>query len=161
MSAEPPDAQVSTAFLGGRLPVVIAACGHRDAVDEPVAAGGPRPSQALTNVLSGYLTRHPSTPLLVLSGLAEGADTWIAEAALALAATPLGTGADGRPRIALVAALAMPLEAAAADFDDPKHVDRVRHLLSRAVRVIETPTPPDVNIDALRSDNAARARQYA
>jgi hypothetical protein len=60
------------------VPFVVAVTGHRDlrAQDEEALR------RQVGKVLAGFRERMPSTPLLVMSGLAEGADQLVAEVAL-------------------------------------------------------------------------------
>lgn len=62
----------------GNLPLVVGVTGHRD---PPVDAEGPL-RQRFGEIVERLKTQHPSMPLLVLSGLAAGADIWAAEEAL-------------------------------------------------------------------------------
>ena len=76
-----------------RIPYVIAATGHRD-----LAADDIEPLRtAVKTILSGMRKRMPNTPLILLDGLAEGADQLIAQVAL-------------EEGVSVIAALPMPIE---------------------------------------------------
>lgn len=132
-----------------RLPIVVGVTGHRDLVLSPTTAGLAPPAAAVEAELRGLLAAFPNTPILVLSGLAEGADTLVAEVALALARDPALRAPDGRPRLALVAALPMPLDACAADFRDPGHRAVVERLCAEALRTVELWRPDEVRLEGL------------
>jgi len=113
------------------------------------------PRVAIERELRALLDDFPHTPVLVLSGLAEGVDTLAAEVTLALAADPRYLGADGRPRIAFVAALPLPLALCAEDFTSPAHVGVVQRLADSKLRTVEVFDPAEVEA-ALRSGGARR-----
>jgi hypothetical protein len=68
------------------LPFVIGVTGHRD---PPAEAEAPLRGR-FREVLEELRRQHPSTELVVLSGLAAGADIWAAEEALALGIAVFG-----------------------------------------------------------------------
>jgi hypothetical protein len=76
-----------------RMPYVIAATGHRD-----LGADDLEPLRtAVKTILSGMRKRMPNTPLILLDGLAEGADQLIAQVAL-------------EEGVSVIATLPMPIE---------------------------------------------------
>jgi hypothetical protein len=98
---------VQVAGAAGRpiaVPLVVGVTGHRDLVDEDVAAL----TACVERVLTEIAGRMPHTPLVLLSPLAAGADTLVAEIALC-------RGLD------VVACLPMPVEDYRADFDDDEY----------------------------------------
>ncbi len=123
------------------IPFVVSITGHRD----------PRPQDLeslrheITEVLTGFRSRMPHTPLLLLSGLAEGADQLAAEIAL-------------EQQMFLAAVLPMPLdiyrttmsEAARAKLDD---------LLAKSALRIALPLEGRT-LDELRTSEEARAGCY-
>lgn len=68
----------SDAIKTNRIPFVIGAAGHRDICPADV----PELLKRTQSVIRSIMERMPNTPLLLLSGLAEGADQLIAQAAL-------------------------------------------------------------------------------
>src|SRR3954451_24587248 len=102
------------------IPLIVGVTGHRD----------PRPEQcdALTarvrEVLTDLRRRCPSTRIVVLSGLAEGADHLVARVALEL-------------QLELVAVLPMPRTAYEDDFPDAASRAVLADLLGKADRCIE------------------------
>ena len=68
------------------LPLVIGVTGHRD---PPAEAEGIL-RERFADVIQHVRLQHPSMPLLVISGLAAGADMWAAEEALARGVAVLG-----------------------------------------------------------------------
>ena len=156
VTTEPTPHPGPTSF-GGRIPIVVGVTGHRDLVETPTDPDLAAPRTEVERVLRSLLDEFSGTPLLVLTALAEGADTLAAEVALTLASDPLLRLPDGGPQVALAVALPLPLEAAATDFASPAHVDRVRGLLSRAAVVYVL---PGVGTDAGDEDLAARRVAY-
>ena len=100
---------------------MVGITGHRDLVPADMAEAGP-----IRAAVRGHLERladaHPSTPLLVVSGMAEGADQLVAEVALEL-------GHD------VVAALPKPPDAYERDFTTPGAVAALHTLLDRCLGV--------------------------
>jgi hypothetical protein len=86
------------------VPLVVGVTGHRDLVDEDV----PALTACVEAVLSEIAGRVPHTPLVLLSPLAAGADTLVAEIAL-------------RRGLEVVGCLPMPVEDYRADFDDDEY----------------------------------------
>jgi hypothetical protein len=127
-----------------RLPIVVAVTGHRDLRpgDEPILA------QAIDTIFAQFQKRYPSTPLLLLTPLAEGADQLAAEAAR-------------RRSIPYRVPIPMPLQNYREDFPSPVALARFEELLSAA------DGPPYVmpffesNTAANISDARRRAHQYA
>ena len=96
----------------GPLPIVIGVVGHRHLEPEDEAV-----LRARVRELFGDLrTRYPSTPLRILSSLAEGADRLVADEAL-------------REQHQVLAPLPMPREQFECDFPDT--IDEFRALLAR------------------------------
>jgi len=107
----------STAIALDRVPLMVGVTGHRDvtASDEP-------PLRSRFSALLGEIAQtHPHTPLVVISGLAAGADMLAAEEA----------AARGIP---VIAALPMPVERYEDDFSPDQRV-RFHAMLARCARV--------------------------
>jgi hypothetical protein len=100
------------------LPLVVGVTGHRD---PPAEAEGPL-RERFGEVLTRLQQRHPSMELLVLSGLAAGADLIAAEEALARG-------------VAVFGCLPMPQAEYEKDFA-PGELERFRTVLHRCRRVI-------------------------
>jgi hypothetical protein len=86
------------------VPLVVGVTGHRDLVDEDVSAL----TVCVEAVLTEIAGRVPHTPLVLLSPLAAGADTLVAEIAL-------------RRGLGVVGCLPMPVEDYRADFTDDEY----------------------------------------
>ncbi len=103
------------------LPLAVAVTGHRDIAPENEESL----RQAIRQRLALLQQSHPNTPLLALSGLAEGADMLFAEAALELG-------------IELVAVLAAEPEEFRKDFATPAHPGRTAsELKQRFGKILE------------------------
>ncbi len=103
-----------------RLSLVVGVTGHRDIANEDEA-----PLRAsFARVLETLARACPHSPLLVLSGLASGADSLAAEEALSR-------------NIPVIAALPMPVEEYEKDFS-PSGLERFRSLLARCARAAVT-----------------------
>lgn len=118
--------------LDGRIPIVIGVTGHRDPVREPELERDRDLRAAVTRELVSLLEEYPHSPLLVLTALAEGSDTIVAEVAVALARDPRRWTVSGVPRIGVAAVLPMPIESYATDFVDAGHEAHVMDLLRQA-----------------------------
>ena len=141
-----------------RLPIVVGVTGHRDLVLAPKDPALPPPRAKLEKELRALLDDFPHSPIVVLSGLAEGADSLAAEVTLALSEEPRYRGPDGRPRISLFAAVPLPLELAAVDFLNPAHAATVEGLRKRAMRTIEI--PPSVRPHAAGPNPASPREEF-
>jgi len=126
----------------GPLPLVVGITGHRDLPDADI----PALENALRGVLRDLQAQYPSTPLLVLSSLAEGADRLGARIALE-------TGAQ------LVVPL--PMDASSYEQDFTSEASRVefRQLLGRAQRSMEM-QPVSGGVHPNARDAAARDELY-
>lgn len=103
-----------------RLSLVVGVTGHRD-----IAADDEAPLRAaFGGILDRLSVECPHTPLLVLSGLASGADSLAAEEAIAR-------------RIPIIACLPMPADEYEEDFS-PGQLERFRTLLAQCSRVVVT-----------------------
>jgi hypothetical protein len=100
------------------LPIAIGVTGHRDVP----ADAQPRLRACFGDVLARYRKDYPSTPLLVLTGLAAGADTFAAEEAIAR-------------NVPVMACLPMEASDYEADFT-PEQRERFRRVLAQCARVV-------------------------
>lgn len=119
------------------IPIPIAITGHRDL--HPDAVSGLR--QQLADLYAALDAAHPHSDLVLLSGLAEGADRLAAEVAL-------DAGID------VVGVLPMPAEQYRADF--PSTRAGFDALVSRCATVLELPVPDGDDL----SDPAVRSACY-
>jgi hypothetical protein len=128
----------------GRLPIVFGVTGHRDvrAEDEPVLRA------AIEAIFARFEAAYPSTPLLLLTPLAEGADQLAAEVAV-------------RRGIPFRVPIPMPLPQYRDDFTGADRLAKFDALLSRADGPpYEMPYYGDTTA-ANAGDEARRAHQYA
>jgi hypothetical protein len=131
------------ASLRAPTPILIGVSGHRDLRPEDREAL----CAAIDTFFARVSARFPHSDLLVLTGLASGADQLVAERANAR-----GCG--------FVAVLPMPLEAYREDFA-PAEREAFEDLLARATAVVELPYGGAHSAATLREDRAARTGQYA
>jgi hypothetical protein len=113
----------------GQVPIVVGVTGHRDIPPEDVAAL----EAAVIAELQSFSQRYPSSPLLLISGLAEGADRLVAECALRLGWS-------------VGAVLALPRDEFEKDFSSSQSLGHFDSLLKRCIWVREaavsgTPRP--------------------
>jgi len=126
------------------LPLVIAVTGHRDLV----AAEIPLIRQRMEELFVDLKEEYPYNRLVIMSPLAEGADTIAAEVALDL-------------EIDLLVPLPKPLDEYLADFNTEEARQKFRDLSTRARQIIELkyaipPTP-----DGFEEDNWINSFPYA
>jgi hypothetical protein len=126
----------------GPLPLVLGVTGHRDLRAEDV----PQLEATIGRVFQELHAKFPHTPLLLLSGLAEGADRLAAHVALECGAR-------------LVAPLPMPRAEYEKDFATAESRAEFAQLLGRAEEVIEL-TGPQGDWPA-SSPEDVQNRQYA
>lgn len=109
-----------------RLSLIVGVAGHRD-----VAAGDEAPLRAaFARIVENLQGACPHTPVIVLTGLAAGADTFAADEAIAL----------GLP---VVACLPMPPDEFERDFSEAEAA-RFRATLAKCDRVIVTSTSREI-----------------
>ena len=137
-----------TQFASDRLPLVIGVTGHRDLHDRDI----PLLEQAVVSVIAALRRDFPAgdseTQVIVLSGLAEGADRVAARAALAAGAK-------------LVAPLPMPLAEYRRDFEPGLKAGNIAEFEELFAQAIAAPVMPlrAAPMEALR-DSKVRADQY-
>jgi hypothetical protein len=126
-----------------RIPLVLGVTGHRDlrAEDTATLRG------IVSKILRGLQQDYPSTPLLLLSALAEGADRLVAEAALEL-------------KIPVMVPLPMECREYEKDFaQTPGSTEEFRRLLARAEASFVVPLAHGVKEENL-SQSEPRGEQY-
>lgn len=103
----------------GPLPFVISVTGHRDLVTEDI----PMIQQMVKAKLIECIEKYPATPIVLLTGMAEGADRLVAKVALDL-------------DIGVIAVLPMESVEYEKDFRDSESINEFRVLCSKSIRVI-------------------------
>ncbi len=126
------------------VPLVVAVTGHRDLI----ASELPAIREHVRAFMAELERRYPDLPVVVMSGLAAGADSLVAEEALALG-------------LKVIAALPMPRNLYADDFATGPERDRFDALCARAHEIIELPFTPGNTADLARERGHNRDRQYA
>jgi hypothetical protein len=126
------------------VPLVVAVTGHRDLI----ASELPAIREHVRAFMADLERRYPDLPVVVMSGLAAGADSLVAEEALALG-------------LKVIAALPMPRNLYADDFATGPERDRFDALCARAHEIIELPFTPGNTADLARERGHNRDRQYA
>lgn len=126
-----------------RIPLVIGITGHRDLRSEDI--------EALESQVKGLFKRlwsdYPSTPLVVLSPLAEGADRLVARVAVE-------SGAE------LAVPLPLPLSEYEKDFPSEASRQEFTALLSQAKSRFELPLVDGATMDNIRELGPTRELQY-
>jgi hypothetical protein len=130
--------------LAGTVSLVIAISGHCDLYPEDTR----RFEDTIRGIFRGLGEKYPNTPLVLLSGLAEGADRIAVKAAMA-------------ESVSYVAVLPMPAAAYRADFTSEASDTEFEELRTReGVRSIELPLVGDSTIEEVSRDGEARDKQY-
>jgi hypothetical protein len=127
----------------GPLPLILGVTGHRDLRDEDI----PRLTELVVAEYSELRTQYPSTPITLLSALADGADRLLAHLAL-------GCGM----RLAVV--LPMPVDLYEMDFHAAS-LDEFRMLLTKAEYITEIPIAPGLTREDIQKHGINREQQYA
>lgn len=126
------------------LPLVIGVTGHRDLREEDQ-----KPLKAhVGQVFTELRNRYPSTPLVLLSGLAEGGDRLVAEVAL-------------EKGVRLIAPLPLPKALYEEDFQTQASRDEFNQLLQRAEFCFELPLLKEAPEEEMRQTGLARDEHYA
>lgn len=139
------------AFLDCCVPVVIGVTGHRDLVSEQLGDL----EESVRNLLMGILNHYSSSPVIVMSALAEGADRLVARVALELAK-------EFPYRVRLYAPLPMPSEEYMNDFITEESRREYLDLLQQAVHFVVSLVPDDPSgyQKPYRTDYYARGGAY-
>ena len=126
------------------LPLVIAVTGHRDLVEDEL----PGIREQVAKLLHSLARANPDRRLQIMSSLAEGADTLVAEVAL-------------EHGVELLAVLPMSKALYLDDFQTAEARERFEHLSGKASHVFELPLVRGNTLDATSKPGAARNREYA
>ena len=127
----------------GPIPLILGATGHRHlrAEDETSL------KDVVRKVLVKYSECYPSTDIVLLSSLAEGADRLVAREALNLG-------------MALVVPMPLDQQTYEKDFAGPASIEEFRELLARAKEVFVVPSPPGVTERETRDHAYAACSAY-
>jgi hypothetical protein len=125
----------------GRLPIVIGATGHRHLRDADI----PQHRAHIRELFAWLRRRYPSTPLRIVTALAEGADRLIAEVALEAGHQLL---------------VPLPLEPADYERDFPQSVAQFHSLLRRIPPEQVFVLPRDAGSEAELTPHEFRERRY-
>jgi hypothetical protein len=136
--------------VGHSVPIIVGVTGHRDLRPEDIDDLKHR----VRAILEELRERYPSTSLLVMSPLAEGADRLVAE-------TALETVNGNEQRAALMVPLPMPQDEYEKDFQTKSSLETFRELLSQAATSFELPLVAGNTPESIKNIPAARDKQYA
>jgi len=125
------------------IPIIIGVTGHRDL--RP--ADTPRLKDQVRAILEDLRRKHPATPLLVLSPLAEGADRLVANAALEQEAR-------------LVVPLPLPREEYKRDFKTKESKNEFSELLRQAWKCFEIPLMKGSTHTSIADAGSERDKHY-
>ena len=126
-------------------PLVIGVTGHRDLRPGDIEDL----KKQVRQIFQELRDRYPSTPFILISSLAEGADRLVAEVAL-----------EPANRARLIVPLPMPQALYETDFDPADSLDEFRKLLDQADYCLTIPLPEGVTEDAVAAPGPARDHQY-
>jgi hypothetical protein len=129
-----------------RIPLVIGVTGHRDLRNEDRS----HLEHSVHRVLARLRSDHPHTPLLLLSGLAEGADQLVARVGLS-------------PDIAahLIVPLPLSRDLYEDDFETPHSRAEFKALLDQSDEWFDLPLAPGNTEENIRARGPHRDAQYA
>ena len=130
------------AWAKGPLPLIIGVTGHRDLRPADIASL----EDAVRNEFERLQREYPATPLVLLSGLAEGADRLAARMAL-------------ESGMKLIAVLPMPIASYETDFDSDS-LKEFHSLLDAAEHFFEMPLMEGSRTEDLVQHSRARQLQY-
>jgi hypothetical protein len=126
------------------LPIVLGVTGHRDLRPEDLE----RLDAVVEGVMLRLLARYASTPLVLLSALAEGADRLVARVAVRL-------------KIGVIVPMPMPRRLYEDDFATAESRTEFDRLIGAAQACFAVDFLPGLNEDDVRRPGAARDQQYA
>jgi hypothetical protein len=132
----------------GRIPLLVGVTGHRDLRDEDL----PRLRSIVGKIFADLKAAYTSSPIILLSSLAEGADRLVAQVAL-------------EQEMGLIVPLPMAVKDYRIDFETKESQDEFTALLKKAEMVFVPPGVPGVGPaepgqDTSRSCFYARAGHY-
>jgi hypothetical protein len=136
--------------LPNRIPLVIGTTGHRDVRPQDVPLLEREVRAIIDRLRSDYLGDDNETPIILISALAEGADSVVARVALAMG-------------VKLIAPLPLPVAEYRRDFEpglNPGAAAEFDRLLSEASAAPVMSFAAGNSLDAVRKDSGKRAEQY-
>jgi hypothetical protein len=136
---------LSDDFTTGTVSLVVAVTGHRELGADDI----PRYGAEIRLILGELKKKYPSTPLLLLSGLAEGADRIAVRVAR-----------EKEIAVPYVAILPMPEDLYRTEFTTEASDREFQDLLDNAARCITLPLAPGATRDAVQLPGDARSHQY-
>jgi hypothetical protein len=125
-----------------RIPIIVGVTGHRDLREEDVSSL----EEKVREIMADLRERHPLSPLILLSSLAEGSDRLAARVAL-------------EAGIEVVAPLPMPAEEYQKDFHSDISRKEFSDLLARSTASLVLPYAPEVTAENI-GEPEHRAQQY-
>ena len=128
----------------GPLPFVISVTGHRDLVVEDI----PLVKEMVKAKLTELIEKFPTTPIVLLTGLAEGADRLVAHLALDLS-------------IGIIAVLPMATAEYEKDFESSESIKEFRLLCGKSIRTITLSDAPWMTEGDWKIPGDARNDRYA
>lgn len=142
-SPSPEDSLVESLKDSAATSLIIGVTGHRKLRDADLAGLAAR----VRNFFLTLRARYPELPLVLLSPLAEGADSLVAEVAFELG-------------LRVIAPLPLPVELYRKDFDNPGSLDCFERQLAQA-DILVLPSRSDDPLGSAELPGPARDRQYA
>ena len=124
--------------------LLVGITGHRDMTDESAELA----SQRVKKFFKTLKEQYPSTPVYLISGMADGADRVAAQAAL-------------EEEVSVQAVLPMPVEMYRADFTEKSSEELDQILAHRLVETIELELPVDVDKEVAQKQGPERNKLYA
>lgn len=129
------------------VPIIIGITGHRDLRQADVEDL----ESSVRAIFQEIIDKYPSSPIKVLSPLAEGADRLVARIAIALKTK----------NVSLIVPLPMPRSEYEKDFKTEESKKEFTDLLAKAENVFELPLMNGVTLENIQGYNEPRNRQYA
>lgn len=127
-----------------KTPLMVGVTGHRDLILESEKLVSGQVREFLANLQSSL----PNTPLMLMTGLADGADRLVARVALELG-------------ILVQAVLPMPMAMYEKDFSRESREDFKSLISQEDIELIELPLPQDVDADLVAEYGPERDKLYA
>ena len=127
-----------------RIPIILGITGHRDLRPQDI----PALKKVLEREFRTVKEDYPSSPIILLSPLAEGADRLAVRVAL-----------KEEINIPVIVPLPMPLTEYEKDFKQ-QSLDEFRALLAQADATFELPFVQGITLDGIRTDRPQRNIQY-
>ncbi|MDP4219891.1 MAG: hypothetical protein Q8896_05590 [Bacteroidota bacterium] len=139
-----PQSPAGSSHAHKALPLIIGFTGHRAFRDEDSETISARLREIFTSLLVAY----PSTPLLLMTSIAEGADRIVVRVAIEM-------GID------FIVPLPMPPEIYETDFEGAHSKEEFRDILKKAQRWFTLPLVEGTTADSIREPGYDRNPQYA